>query len=53
MDGWTERQTDRQADIDDGLDRLDQIENKLVSNVNIIQVRATSDAPFPKQALFW
>ena len=52
-DGWMNRETDGPADIDDGLDRLDQIENKLLSNVNMMQVRATPVAPFAQQAVLW
>jgi len=51
MDG--QRDTDRQADTDDGLDRLHQIDNKLASNVNVMRVRAIPVAPFPQQAVLW
>jgi hypothetical protein len=45
-DGWMDRETDGPADMDDGLDRSDQIENKLVRNVDLMQMRATCVALF-------
>jgi len=51
MDGWMDRETVGPADIDDGLHRLDQIENNLLSNVNMMQMRAIPVVPFAGQAM--